>query len=142
MGILGKVLGGGDVIKQIGETVRQVLPNEQARLDFDYKMAELADKVDAREKELLQAQVEVNKVEAASTDPFVSRWRPFIGWTGGVIFAYTYMAAPLIGWVAKLYGYDIGLPSAGVDEVYPVLMGILGLGAMRSFDKVQAITKR
>lgn len=138
MSILGKVLGGGEIIKQIGETVRQVLPSEAQRQEFDLKMAELADKVNEREAELLKAQVDVNKVEAASDDPFVSRWRPFIGWTGGVIFAYTYMAAPLLGWAAKLYGYDIGLPSVGVDQVYPVLMGILGLGAMRSFDKFQS----
>jgi len=137
MSILSKVFGAGDVVKEIGDTIRQVLPNEQARMDFDFKMQELADRVNAREAELLAAQIEVNKVEAASEDPFVSRWRPFIGWTGGVIFAYTYMLAPLLGWFSHLNGYDIGLPSVGTDAVYPVLMGVLGLGAMRSFEKIQ-----
>ena len=94
MSILTNILGGGDLIREIGETVRQVIPNKEAQRNFDLKIAELADKAASRETELLKGQIDINKEEAKSLNVFVAGWRPFLGWTGGAALAYTWIVAP------------------------------------------------
>ncbi len=80
-------------------------------------------------------QMEVNKVEAVSTDGFVSRWRPFIGWVCGVAFAYHFILQPLLVFILIALGKKIALPAFDLGTLMPVLLGMLGLGAMRSYDK-------
>jgi hypothetical protein len=139
MGLLSKVLGGGDLIKEIGATVRQVLPNDQAKRDFDLKIAELADKADQRETELLTGQLEVNKEEAKSANLFVAGWRPAIGWIGAVALGWTWVVAPLVNWVAALCGTNVDPPSLPADSIYPVILGMLGISASRTFEKMRGV---
>jgi len=139
MGIISDVLGGGDLIRELGATVRQVLPDPSAQHEFDLKVAELADKADARETELLKGQLEINKVEAGSSNLFVAGWRPFIGWTGGVALGYTWMISPLMKWVADMNGYVVPLPALDPNSIYPIIMALLGMGAMRTVEKVNGV---
>jgi len=86
-------------------------------------------------------QLEVNKVEAASADPFVSRWRPFIGWVCGVAFASNFVLLPIVAALSALAGKPVSLPPLDMAEMLPVLLGMLGLGGMRTFEKVNKATK-
>ena len=83
------------------------------------------------------AQLDVNKTEAASRSVFVSGWRPFIGWTCGVALAYTYVVQPILVFGLAQSGYLIELPRMNLGELMPVLMGMLGLGGLRSWEKVK-----
>ena len=86
------------------------------------------------------AQVETNKAEAASNNVFVAGWRPFIGWVCGSAFAYSFVLQPMIVAVCTLMGVSFDsskLPVLNISQMMPVLLGMLGLGAMRSFDKSQ-----
>ena len=87
------------------------------------------------------AQLDVNKTEAASRSVFVSGWRPFIGWTCGVALAYTYVLQPILVFGLAQSGYLIELPHMNLGELMPVLMGILGLGGLRSWEKVKGVAK-
>lgn len=87
------------------------------------------------------AQLDVNKTEAASRSVFVSGWRPFIGWTCGVALAYTYVVQPILVFGLAQSGYLIELPRMNLGELMPVLMGILGLGGLRSWEKVKGVAK-
>ena len=87
------------------------------------------------------AQLEVNKTEAASTDPFVSRWRPFIGWVCGSAFACNYVFIPFLAATSTLVGHPVTIAPLEMGEIMPVLLGMLGLGGMRTYEKVAGATK-
>ena len=86
------------------------------------------------------AQIEVNKVEAASQSLFVAGWRPFVGWCCGASYAYTFVLQPFLIFIltAAQVNVDIAqLPVLDMGELGVVLFGMLGLGAMRSWEKVK-----
>ncbi len=90
----------------------------------------------AAETELIKAQIDVNKIEAASSDKFVSRGRPFVVWVGGIAFAYATIVEPIARFVATVaYQYTGTFPAIDTVITLQVLFGLLGLGAMRSWDK-------
>ena len=88
-------------------------------------------------QDLMKAQIEVNKVEAASSNLFVSGWRPFIGWTCGLGMFGNFITIPFSNFVLALVGMDIVIPLVPLETMMPVLMGMLGLGAMRSYEKTR-----
>src|SRR5579871_1611895 len=86
------------------------------------------------------SQLQVDATEAASQSVFVAGWRPFVGWACGFALAYVYILQPLIVSVAVLAhsSFDASkLPSVSLTDMLPILLGMLGLGAMRSYDKAQ-----
>ena len=88
-------------------------------------------------QDLMKAQIEVNKVEAASSNLFVAGWRPFIGWTCGLGMFGNFITIPFSNFVLALVGIDIVIPLVPLETMMPVLMGMLGLGAMRSYEKTR-----
>jgi hypothetical protein len=84
-------------------------------------------------------QLEINKVEAASSSLFVAGWRPFIGWTCGAAFAYKFVLAPFAVLVLTAMGNPLQLPVLDFTEMSTILLGMLGLGAMRTAEKVKGV---
>ena len=97
------------------------------------------DKSEAEKQQLaaavmvVQGQLEINKVEAANPSVFVSGWRPFIGWVCGLACAWNWIGLPLLGI------YVPALTPANLTEMMPVLMGLLGLGALRTVEKIKGV---
>ena len=87
----------------------------------------------------LQGQIEVDKAEAASQNVFVSGWRPFVGWVCGSAFAWAFVLQPFGAFILSAMGKHVTLPTLDLSTMMPVLLGLLGLGAMRSYEKVQAV---
>lgn len=87
--------------------------------------------------EINKAQLEVNKVEAGSTSLFVSGWRPFVGWTCGVALCYHFVLQPFLTFVLYSFGQQITLPTFDMGTLTTILMGMLGLGGLRSYEKVK-----
>lgn len=86
---------------------------------------------------LAQAQTGVNQVEAASSDKFTSRWRPFIGWICGSGLAVQFLVGPLFTWIVALAGHPIAFPQLDMGTLLTLLAGMLGLGGMRTVEKLQ-----
>lgn len=86
---------------------------------------------------LAQAQATVNSAEAANQSIFVSGWRPFIGWTCGSGLMYQFVLQPFLTWGAALSGHAIVAPSLDMGTLITLLMGMLGLGAMRTTEKLK-----
>jgi hypothetical protein len=83
-------------------------------------------------------QIKVNAVEAASGSRFVAGWRPFIGWVCGFSLFYNYIFFPLYAYTAKLaYAAAPAMPALDNGQLISLLMALLGLGAMRSYEKVK-----
>jgi hypothetical protein len=88
----------------------------------------------------IAGQLEINKTEAASSSTFVAGWRPFIGWVCGAALAYTYIGYPLILWAGALWFPSIKPPVLGNDGMlYELMFGMLGLGGLRTFEKVKGV---
>jgi hypothetical protein len=89
---------------------------------------------------LVQGQLEINKAEAASPSVFTSGWRPAIGWVCGCALAYTYIGYPFLLWAGALWFPEIKPPVLGNDGMlYELLFGMLGLGSLRTFEKVKGV---
>lgn len=89
--------------------------------------------------EIAKGQIEVNKAEATSGSIFIGGWRPFIGWTCGAAFAYKFVLAPAAAFALTAFGHPITLPVLDFTEMSSVLLGMLGLGAMRTVEKVKGV---
>jgi hypothetical protein len=100
---------------------------------------EVATMAENHAQELAKGQLEVNKVEAAHKSLFVSGWRPFIGWTCGLGMFGNFITIPFSNFVLALFGLNIVIPLVPLETMMPVLMGMLGLGAMRTYEKKNAV---
>lgn len=89
---------------------------------------------------VVQGQLDINKAEAVSPSIFVSGWRPFIGWVCGTACAWNWIGLSIAKFVAiTFFAHAIDLKPADITEMMPVLMGMLGLGAFRTFEKVKGV---
>lgn len=88
-----------------------------------------------------QGQVEINKQEAASPHLFVAGWRPFIGWVCGVGLGYTYVVAPIWAWWLTLYYPSSSMPVLPTDNLFELVLAMLGLGGLRTFEKLKGVSK-
>lgn len=90
--------------------------------------------------QLAAAQEAINQQEASSSSLFVAGWRPFVGWCCGVAFCYAFIVQPFLTFLLVAFHVQFDpalLPKLGIAEMMPVLLGMLGLGTMRSYDKAQ-----
>jgi len=78
-----------------------------------------------------------NQVEASHRTVFVAGWRPFIGWVCGMAFAYHFVLQPLLVFLLAIYGANVNLPEFDMSVLTTVLMGILGLGGLRTYEKLK-----
>jgi len=105
--------------------------------DKDQKNAlahEIATLAEKQAHESVMGQLEVNKVEAAHKSLFVAGWRPFVGWVAGVGLAYNVI-------IAQILGIWFVVPEVDPSLLTPVLMGMLGMGAMRSYEKTKGVQR-
>ncbi|MBB6251695.1 3TM-type holin [Nitrospirillum iridis] len=138
MGILQDLLSpASGVLGPVVTKLLDFIPDPTARAQAEaaaYK--EAADRV----QQLTLAQLEVNRTEAASNSVFVAGWRPFIGWVCGAALAYQYIAMPLMVWLAGLVaGHAVVPPPTLDDQLTTVLLGMLGLGGLRTLEKMKGV---
>ena len=126
------------ILDVAGRVLDRVLPDTVAA---EKAKAELALELQKEDVQLALAQVDVNKTEATSSNIWVSGWRPCIGWTCAAAFGYHFVLQPFLAFCIVNMGYQLTLPTFDMDTLNTVLMGMLGLGGMRSFDKYKGTAK-
>lgn len=87
----------------------------------------------------ITGQMQINQVEAASASVFVAGWRPFIGWICGAALAYKFVLAPALAFGLAAAGHPVVLPVLDWSEMSTVLLGMLGLGALRTTEKIKGV---
>lgn len=135
------ILGIGSVIESVGKVAGDLITTDKERMQLELEGRKIDQATDL-------AQIEVNKVEAASSSVFVAGWRPAIGWIGAAAMAYQFLVYPLalwawtylqgIGWIPKEMAPPPVLPS---DQLWVILSGILGIAGMRSFEKSKGVAR-
>lgn len=128
---MGSLTGLGEVAGLASTVIEKIWPNksEQERAELAAALA------------VVQGQIEVNQAEAASSSVFVAGWRPFIGWVCGSACAWNWIGLPITKMALALAGYTLELSPADLTEMLPVLMGMLGLGALRTFEKTKGVAR-
>ena len=111
--------------------------DQKARLAHD--LATMAEK---HAQEINKAQLEVNKVEAGHASLFVSGWRPACGWVAVFGLAGNFMVIPFTNFVLALLEIDVTIPLIDTATMMPVLMGMLGLGGLRTYEKSKDIHRK
>lgn len=91
---------------------------------------------------LVEGQLKINEQEAKHTSIFVAGWRPAIGWICGTALGWNFIIYPIFQWLAFLYGMDLeGMPTLDAGELMTVLLGMLGLGGMRTYEKRMGVAR-
>ncbi len=126
-------LKGGEAIAApvtaVGNVIDQLFTSDEERLDKEIIMQRL-------QQQPALAQVELNKVEAQHRSLFVAGWRPFIGWVCGVGLAFMFLVNPLLQWASAKDG-----PELPEDIILELVLALLGLGALRTVEKLKGRSK-
>lgn len=133
------------LIPVLANLLDKILPDPKAAADAKLKVMEMAQQgelaqLDADVK-LATGQQEVNKVEAGSTSLFVAGWRPAVGWTCAAAFAFKFVGGPVLVMVASYFGHNVTLPEFDYSEMSTILLGMLGLGGLRTAEKIKGVSK-
>lgn len=133
------------LVPAISALLDKLIPDPEAREKAKIELLKAERESDIEELRLAlsadQMQAETNKQEAASDNIFVAGWRPFIGWVCGVAFAYHFILQPLLAFAIANSGGTAELPKFDMDALSTVLMGMLGLGGLRTLEKIKNKTK-
>ena len=138
--ILGLLLGENPVTKAITTVLERVIPDKEAAAKAQRDIVDQVVKADLAGD---LAQLEINKIEAASSSIWVSGWRPYIGWVGGTGFAVQFVVIPLVGYTYSLFGYTAPPPIELSPILWEVIFGILGIGiGARTVEKVKGVASK
>jgi len=132
------------LIPLIGTVLDKVIPDPAAAAEAKLRALEMAQRGELAQLDadtrLALGQLEVNKAEAG-TDLFRGGWRPAVGWACVVGLIYQFLVQPLLPWILAVFGKQLPpLPAIDNDTLLVLLTGMLGLGGLRTFEKVKGAT--
>lgn len=127
------------LLPALTEVLDRVVPDQaaaaKAKMEMEAKLLEAATTQAGQ-------QAAINQVEAGHQSIFVSGWRPFIGWVCGAGLAWAFVVAPMIGWLLPVTGVVTSLPVLQMEYLLELVVAMLGLGALRSFEKMKGVASR
>lgn len=116
----------------------KIIPDKDAR---EKAQAELLKAAQDQDFQKAIAQIEVNKMEAQHTSLFVAGWRPAIGWICVTGLGYNFLLYPMMTWLVVVTGSELAPPPLLSENLMELVMGMLGLGALRSFEKWKGVAR-
>lgn len=138
--------GFGSIADLLNGVVSRIWPDKtkQEELKADIAKAQIAGVLQEQDNAWKNAlaQIGTNTAEATSGSLFIAGWRPFVGWTCGVALAYNFVILPFLKFALVVFHWqgDIGsVPTLDLSVMSTVLIGMLGLGTMRTVEKVRGV---
>lgn len=133
-------------IFEVGKiAIEKIWPDPVKQADAQLKLSQLAQAGDLAELDahvkLLVGQLEINKIEAGHSSVFVSGWRPFVGWACGFALVYASILEPLMRFIISMNGFEGTFPVLDTTITMQALMGMLGLGALRTHEKTKGVNR-
>jgi hypothetical protein len=126
------------LISPISTLLDKVIPDADERNRLAHEIATLAER---QAHEIAKEQIKTNQVEAAHKSLFVAGWRPATGWICASGLGFNYIVVPLGNFYLALSGNNVVIPNLDLSQMLPVLMGMLGLGAYRTFEKTKGVSR-
>lgn len=132
MSILSSLIG------PVTNLLDKFIEDKDKKNSIAFELATLAEK---HAQELAKGQIEVNKTEAAHKNLFVAGWRPAVGWVCCLGMASNFLVIPMANFALALSHTPIVIPMIELSETMPVLLGMLGLGGMRTVEKMNNVQR-
>lgn len=129
----------GDIIGAVKDVVSEVVVDKDKKNELNVRLQELADKANERFHDELMGQIDVNKVEAANPSVFVAGWRPAVGWICAAGIGWEFLLSPFIEVGSRWFGWTGTMPHPDVSTLMTLILGMLGIGAQRSFEKYNGV---
>jgi hypothetical protein len=127
------------LLPALSEVLDRVIPDQaaaaKAKLEMEARLLEAATAQAAQ-------QTEINKIEASHQSIFVSGWRPYIGWVCGMAIAWAFLLAPMLSWLLPLTGVVAVVPPLQTEFLLELVFAMLGLGGLRTFEKLKGVASR
>ena len=123
-----------DIFGSLDGILDKFIPDKNEKIKAKLELAQLQDASDLRYHEEMMAQIDLNKAEAQSGNAFVAGWRPFIGWVCGVGLAAQVIVLPLLD---RIFRWKMAFDT---ELLILTMSGMLGMGAMRSYEKVKGVS--
>ena len=127
-----------DIITIGAKLLDKIIPDKDAR---EKAQADLLKAAQDQDFQKAMAQIEVNKVEAQHSNLFVSGWRPAVGWTCVIGLVYNFILYPLLLWIVVITGSSIEPPPMFSENLMELVLGMLGLGALRTYEKFKGVNR-
>ena len=124
----------GEVITKLVDRIPDPAARERAKMEAEATLL-------AASIEEMRGQVSINIEEAKNANVFVAGWRPAIGWSCALAFAFLYVIGPIVTWVASWYGVTITLPQFNSADLMSLTFGMLGIAGFRTFEKVKGVSR-
>lgn len=130
--------GVGAVSDLVSTVINKIWPDPAKQAEAQLEILKLKQ---SGELAAMIAQTDINKAEASNVSVFVSGWRPAVGWVcvGGLV--YTFIGQPLISWGSAIYHYPLP-PALDLGTLITLLGGMLGLGGLRTLEKVNGVAAK
>ena len=126
------------LIAPVSTLLDKVIPDADERNRLAHEIATLAER---QSHEIAKAQIEVNQREANHQSLFVSGWRPAVGWICCIGLGCNYLFIPMANFVLLVSDSGVTVPALDLSEMMPVLLGMLGLGGLRSWEKTKGVAR-
>ena len=127
------------LVGPISSLLDKIIPDADERNRLAHEIATLAER---QSHEIAKAQIEVNEREADHQSLFVSGWRPAVGWVCCIGLACNYLFIPMANFVLVLSDSSVTVPALDLSEMMPVLLGMLGLGSLRTWEKTKGVARK
>ena len=129
----------GKLVDPVSNILDKVVEDKDQKARLAHEIATMAER---HAQELAKGQIEINKEEAKSRNIFIAGWRPFVGWTCGLALFWHFLGLPVTLFITGWFNLQHPpLPEFDMQSLMTVLLGMLGLGGMRTFEKFKGITK-
>jgi hypothetical protein len=126
------------LLPALGTLIDRLIPDraaaEKAKAEMELQLVQAANAA-------AMAQIEVNKIEAGHSSVYVAGWRPFIGWVCGAGIAWAFVVAPVASWALLVLGIKTELPSIQFDHLFELVLAMLGIGGLRTFEKLRGVAR-
>jgi roadblock/LC7 domain-containing protein len=126
------------LLPALGTLIDRLIPDRAAA---EKAKAEMEQQLVTAANAAAMAQVEVNKVEAGHSSVFVAGWRPSIGWVCAAGLAWAFVLAPIASWALVVLGIKAELPAIQFDHLFELVLAMLGIGGLRTFEKLRGVAR-
>ena len=143
MNILSSIFGGGgagSIVKAVGDVADNLFTSDEEKQAGEVALLKAQTEARKVDQQIAMGQIGVNRAEAMHRSMFVAGWRPFVGWICGIAMVYHFLIFPLAGKsIEKFTGFP--LVDLAWNELSVVLLGMLGIGGLRTWEKVKGVAR-
>lgn len=132
----------GPVVNKILDRIPDAKAREAARMEMERELRRSEEKMLELMVAADKAQADINAIEAANTNIFVSGWRPLVGWVCGFGFAWATVVQPIAVFLLAAFHHSMATPEIQSEVLIQALFGLLGMGALRTYEKKVGVASK